>query len=241
MSNRRSFIKTVAITTAGIGLIKPGEILAFQGQTPPFTLPPLPYSTNALEPFIDKQTMEIHHGKHHKAYVDNLNKGIADFELAKGKSLEQLLASSSLMTSLIRNNAGGHYNHSLFWELLTPPTGQEPKENFRILANSAFGSLDKFKEEFAKAATQRFGSGWAWALVSNGKLVIRSTPNQDNPLMDLAESKGYPILALDVWEHAYYLKYQNLRTDYIKAFWNIINWDTVEKRIGEAKNFKTNY
>ena len=196
-----------------------------------FELPSLPYPVDSLEKAIDKLTMEIHHGKHHKAYVDNLNKAIADNALAPGKSLEELLGIISKLPPAIRNNGGGHYNHSLFWELLSPAQNQLPGNKFSALVNSSFGSFDKFKEEFTKAAMQRFGSGWAWAIVKDGKLVVSSTPNQDNPLMDLAEVKGVPILCLDVWEHAYYLKYQNLRADYVKAFWFIVNWGKVESLI----------
>ena len=192
----------------------------------PFTLPALPYAFDALEPHIDKMTMEIHHDRHHKAYVDNLNKAVG----STTKSLEELLATISTQPVAVRNNGGGHWNHSFFWQLLAPATGKQPSAALLVQIQKDFGSLDNLKLEFAKAATSRFGSGWAWLLVKDGKLVISSTPNQDNPLMDVAEVKGKPILALDVWEHAYYLKYQNKRADYIAAFWNVVNWDFVSQQ-----------
>ncbi len=192
----------------------------------PFTLPALPYAFDALEPHIDKLTMEIHHDRHHKAYVDNLNKAVG----ASTKSLEELLATVSAQPVAVRNNGGGHWNHSFFWQLLAPATGKQPSAELLAQIQKDFGSLENLKAEFGKAATSRFGSGWAWLLVKDGKLVISSTPNQDNPLMDVAEVKGKPILALDVWEHAYYLKYQNKRADYINAFWNVVNWDFVSQQ-----------
>jgi Fe-Mn family superoxide dismutase len=191
----------------------------------PFTLPALPYSFDALEPHIDKLTMEIHHDRHHKAYVDNLNKAVG----TSTKSLEELLATISTQPVAVRNNGGGHWNHSFFWQLLAPASGKQPSPALLAQIQKDFGSLDNLKAEFGKAATSRFGSGWAWLIVKDGKLVISSTPNQDNPLMDVAEVKGRPILALDVWEHAYYLKYQNKRAEYIAAFWNVVNWDFVSQ------------
>jgi superoxide dismutase, Fe-Mn family len=179
-----------------------------------FTLPSLPYATDALEPNIDKQTMEIHHGKHHQAYVDNLNKAIAGTE-NENKSLEELVKVAGTLSPAIRNNGGGHWNHSFFWTILGPNAGGEPT-----------GKL---------ADATRFGSGWAWLLVKDGKLEVSSTPNQDNPLMDVAEVKGTPILGVDVWEHAYYLKYQNRRPEYIDAFYNVVDWNEVERRYNEAK------
>ena len=190
-----------------------------------FQLPPLPYSNNALEPHFDAQTMEIHHDRHHAAYVTNLNAAIENQAGIKDMSIEQLMANISKMSTAIRNNGGGHYNHSLFWKLLSPTGGGAPKGALAEDIQITFGSFDKFKDEFSRAATTRFGSGWAWLVVAAGKLVISSTANQDNPLMDIAEIKGVPVLALDVWEHAYYLKYQNKRADYINAFWNLVNWD----------------
>ena len=230
MNKRRSFLKGMAAASA-LAVVAPDISIWAQNTTPAFSLPVLPYPTDALEPFIDKMTMEIHYGKHHKAYVDNLNKAIVDNDKTKDRNLDFLMSIAGQLPPAVRNNAGGHYNHSLFWTLLAPAKGQQPGSKFMEMVNASFGSLDKFKEEFAKAGMQRFGSGWVWAIIKNNKLLISSTPNQDNPLMDVAESKGYPILALDVWEHAYYLKYQNLRADYIKAFWNVVNWNEVEKRI----------
>jgi Fe-Mn family superoxide dismutase len=188
-----------------------------------FSLPALPYAFDALEPHIDRLTMEIHHDRHHKAYVDNLNKALP----GTNKSIEEILASVSSQPVAVRNNGGGHWNHSFFWNVLAPAKGSKPSATLAKQIDTDFGSFDAFKAEFAKAATSRFGSGWAWLIKKDGKLVISSTPNQDNPLMDLAEVKGQPILALDVWEHAYYLKYMNKRADYIAAFWNLVNWDFV--------------
>jgi len=195
-----------------------------------FELPALPYASDALEPNIDKATMEIHHGKHHQAYVDNLNKAIAGTE-AEGKTIEEILANISSYAPAVRNNGGGHYNHSLFWTVLGPNGGGEPTGELAEAINETFGSFEDFKKKFAEAGATRFGSGWAWLSISSeGKLQVSSTPNQDNPLMDVAEVKGTPILGLDVWEHAYYLKYQNKRPDYIAAFWNAVNWSAVAER-----------
>jgi Fe-Mn family superoxide dismutase len=188
-----------------------------------FSLPSLPYAFDALEPHIDRLTMEIHHDRHHKAYVDNLNKALP----GTTKTLEEILGSVSSQPVAVRNNGGGHWNHSFFWNVLAPAKGSKPSAALAKQIDTDFGSFEAFKAEFAKAATSRFGSGWAWLIKKEGKLVISSTPNQDNPLMDLAEVKGQPILALDVWEHAYYLKYMNKRADYIAAFWNLVNWDFV--------------
>lgn len=199
-----------------------------------FELPNLPYAHDALEPHFDTLTMQIHHGKHHNAYVTNLNAAVAGTE-NEGKSLIELLANVSKFSPAIRNNGGGHFNHSLFWTLLSPNGGGEPTGEVGEAIVSTFGSYEKFKEEFTKVATTRFGSGWAWLSVVDGKLVISSTPNQDNPLMDVAEVKGTPILGLDVWEHAYYLHYQNRRPDYISAFYNLINWDEVNRLYTAAK------
>ena len=190
-----------------------------------FTLPALPYAPDALEPHIDKQTMEIHHGKHHQAYVDNLNKAIAGTE-HENKSLEQLIASAGKISPAVRNNGGGHWNHSFFWELLSSK-GNKPSGKLADAINSTFGSLEALQEKINTAGATRFGSGWAWLIVKDGKLEVTSTPNQDNPLMDVAEVKGTPVLGIDVWEHAYYLKYQNKRPDYLKAFWNVVNWKKV--------------
>jgi Fe-Mn family superoxide dismutase len=201
----------------------------------PFELAPLPYANNALEPHFDALTMEIHHDRHHGTYVTNLNNAVAADSKLANKTLEELMANISQYALVVRNNGGGHYNHSLFWKLLKPNGGGNPTGPLADAINDAFGSFDKFKEEFAKAAVSRFGSGWAWLVYSNGKLVISSTPNQDNPLMDVAEVKGFPILALDVWEHAYYLKYQNKRADYINAFWNLVNWEEANILYAAAK------
>lgn len=204
-----------------------------------FTLPALPYAFNALEPYIDARTMEIHHGKHHAAYVNNLNAAIQGTEW-ENKSLEEILANVSKLSVAVRNNGGGHWNHTMFWEIMTPhgaSTGS-PTGALADAINGTFGSFDKFKEEFTKAATTRFGSGWAWLCVSAKGLEICSTANQDNPLMDIEVAKGCggkPILGLDVWEHAYYLNYQNRRPDYINAFYNIVNWEEVAKRFAAAK------
>ena len=200
-----------------------------------FTLPPLPYANNALEPHFDAQTMEIHHDRHHNAYVTNLNKVVSENNVLATKTMEELMANVSQYPAAVRNNGGGHYNHSLFWKILKPNGGGNPTGALGDAITLTFGSFDKFKEEFAAAATSRFGSGWAWLIVSQGKLKITSTPNQDNPLMDVAEVKGVPVLALDVWEHAYYLKYQNKRPDYIAAFWNLINWDEANINFATAE------
>ncbi len=198
-----------------------------------FTLPALPYAHDALEPHIDKQTMEIHHGKHHQAYVDNLNKAITGTE-HENKSLEELVASAGKISPAVRNNGGGHWNHSFFWEILGPKTSA-PSGALADAINSTFGSLEALQEKISTAGATRFGSGWAWLIVRDGKLEVTSTPNQDNPLMDVAEVKGTPILGIDVWEHAYYLKYQNKRPDYLKAIWNVINWDKVAEHFKAAK------
>jgi len=199
-----------------------------------FELPALPYATNALEPNIDQATMEIHHGKHHNAYVTNLNNAIKGTD-AESLSIEDICKNISKYTPAIRNNGGGHYNHSLFWTILGPNAGGAPTGDLAAAIDKAFGSFDAFKEQFAAAGVTRFGSGWAWLVVANGELKITSTPNQDNPLMDVAEVKGAPILGLDVWEHAYYLKYQNRRPDYIAAFWNAVNWSKVASLYSAAK------
>ena len=203
-----------------------------------FTLPALPYAHDALEPHIDKQTMEIHHGKHHQAYVDNLNKAIAGTP-NEGKSLEELVAKAGAISPAVRNNGGGHWNHSFFWEILGPKAGGKPSGKLGDAINEAFGNFEAFQEKFNAAGTTRFGSGWAWLIVKDGKLEVTSTPNQDNPLMDVAEVKGTPILGVDVWEHAYYLKYQNKRPDYLKAIWNAIDWKKVNERYEAAAKQKS--
>jgi Fe-Mn family superoxide dismutase len=198
-----------------------------------FKLPELNYPYNALEPWIDATTMEIHHSKHHNAYVTNLNKAL-EGNPAMEYTLEKLMSEISKFPAAVRNNGGGHYNHSFFWKLMAPKQGKAPTGELSDAINSAFGSFDKFKEAFSNAGATRFGSGWAWLIKKNGKLEVCSTPNQDNPIMDVAEVKGAPLLALDVWEHAYYLKYQNKRPDYIAAWWNTINWDEVTKLFKSA-------
>jgi Fe-Mn family superoxide dismutase len=198
-----------------------------------FELPKLTYEYTALEPNIDARTMEIHHSKHHQAYVTNLNNAIAGTD-AENLSIEDICKNISKYPAPVRNNGGGHFNHSLFWKVIGPNAGGSPSGKLLEAINADLGGMDKFKEEFTKAATTRFGSGWAWLCVKEGKLCVCSTPNQDNPLMDIAECKGTPILGLDVWEHAYYLHYQNRRPDYIGAFWNVVNWAEVEKMYTEA-------
>jgi Fe-Mn family superoxide dismutase len=198
-----------------------------------FEIPKLSYEYTALEPHIDAKTMEIHHGKHHQAYVTNLNNAVKG-TAAENMSLMEILGSISKLTPAIRNNGGGHYNHSLFWTIMGPNAGGEPTGALNDAIVATFGSFAAFKEQFASAGATRFGSGWAWLIVHDNKLVITSTPNQDNPLMDIAEVKGTPILGLDVWEHAYYLHYQNRRPDYIGAFWNVVNWSKVSELFAEA-------
>ncbi|RYD97469.1 MAG: superoxide dismutase [Sphingobacteriales bacterium] len=195
------------------------------------TLPALPYAFDALEPHIDALTMEIHHDRHHKAYVDNLNKAIEGTD-AENLSLTDLMATISKYPAAVRNNGGGHFNHTLFWEILSN-NGSKPSEQLAA-AIETLGGMDALKEKLSAAGATRFGSGWAWLIVKDGKLDVTSTPNQDNPLMDVAEIKGTPVLGIDVWEHAYYLKYQNKRPDYLSAIWNVINWEEVSKRYDAA-------
>jgi Fe-Mn family superoxide dismutase len=202
----------------------------------PFSLPALPYAPDALEPYIDRMTMEIHHGKHHGAYVNNLNKAVESASQLAGKTVEELLANNCSIVpenirTAVRNNGGGHINHSMFWQIMAPKAGGQPGGKLAEAIKSAFGSFDSFKEKFTAAAVGRFGSGWAWLVTHNGKLDIYSTANQDSPVM---EGK-YPVMGLDVWEHAYYLKYQNRRPDYIAAWWNVVNWAEIERRFASAK------
>lgn len=199
-----------------------------------FELPKLPYDFNALEPHIDARTMEIHHGKHHQAYVTNLNNAIAGTP-AETMSIEAICRTISTLPVAVRNNGGGHYNHDLFWKIMKPGGGGQPVGALADAINTTFGNFEEFKSKFAAAGATRFGSGWSWLLVgADKKLAICSTPNQDNPLMDIAEVKGTPIMGLDVWEHAYYLHYQNRRPDYIAAWWNVVNWDEISRRFQEA-------
>lgn len=200
-----------------------------------FVLPDLPYAYDALEKSIDARTMEIHHTGHHGTYINNCNAAIAGTEW-DDKSIEELMANVSKLPVAVRNNGGGHYNHSLFWQILSPNGGGKPKGDLLSDIEASFGSFEQFREKFSTAAATRFGSGWAWLIVDGeGKLRICSTPNQDNPIMDIAEVKGTPVLGLDVWEHAYYLRYQNRRVDYINAFWDVVNWDEVARRYAAVK------
>jgi superoxide dismutase, Fe-Mn family len=200
-----------------------------------FNLEPLPYANDALEPYFDAQTMEIHHDRHHQAYVTNLNAAIAGTDL-ENDTLEELLAKISTLPAPVRNNGGGHWNHLFFWNSLSGKSVKEPVGELATAIDAKFGSFSAFKDEFKKACIGRFGSGWAWLVVKEGgELAITSTPNQDNPLMDIAEVKGYPVIGLDVWEHAYYLKYQNKRPDFVEAFWNVIDWSVAETRYQESK------
>ena len=201
-----------------------------------FTLPPLPYAPAALEPVIDTMTMELHHGKHQQAYVDKLNEGVAADASLQSLTLEQIVAKAGSLPPLVRNNAGGHWNHSLFWQLMAAPgTGGEPSGALKDQIAADFGSMDSMQEKFNAAGVGRFGSGWAWLIWSGGKLAISSTPNQDNQMMDAAEVKGAVVLGNDVWEHAYYLKHQNRRPDYLKGWWQVVNWSEASRRFEAAK------
>ena len=236
--NKRTFLKTSALATAA-ALVNPFKLISNTltpdlGAAEPFVpgnfeLPALPYAPDALEPHIDKMTMEIHHGRHHNAYVSNLNKGV-DGTAYANMNIEQILEAVKSGDAAVRNNGGGHYNHTLFWKLMKPNGGGAPAGRMADFINAKFGSFDQLKAQFNAAAAGRFGSGWAWLCVNRkGELFITSTPNQDNPLMRKIAKKdyGFPILGIDVWEHAYYLKYQNRRGDYVGAFWNVVNWDEV--------------
>lgn len=226
--NRSEFLKLTLGASAGLLAFRSFGFSA--GQTEgPFKLAPLPFDAAALEPHIDKMTMEIHHGKHHKAYVDNLNKAVAGTDMAR-MDIDALVKSVHAGTpAAVRNNAGGHWNHTFFWNILGPNAGGAPKGALAAAINKKFGSFDTFKTEWGKAATARFGSGWVWLIKSGNDIEIVTTPNQDNPLMALAEKKGTPVMGLDVWEHAYYLKYQNRRPEYVTAVWNVFDWDKIGK------------
>lgn len=238
-TTRRNFLHTAALvgagsmlaSGAGAGLLK--KISSDVNPENGFSLPSLPYGYDALEPSIDKQTMELHHDKHHQAYVTNLNKALHEVnwnKTADMNALEDICKKVSGYSTAVRNNAGGHFNHSLFWTLMKPAGGGSPTGGLSDAINSTFTSLENFKSSFSDKAKSVFGSGWAWLVVgSDKKLSVGSTPNQDNPLMDISEFKGTPILGLDIWEHAYYLKYQNKRPDYISAWWNVVNWDEVSR------------
>lgn len=229
--SRRDFIRTAGLATIGAVMVSPVMAEAMKHGDPNFSLAPLPYAYDALEPHIDALTMEIHHSRHHKAYVDNLNKLCSDHHVHES-NLETILMNVSRLPAGIRNNGGGHWNHTFFWNIMKPNGGGVPKGKAAEAINAAFGDFEKFKTTFNDAAKSRFGSGWAWLVrTTEGKLVIGSTPNQDNPLMDVSELRGTPVLGLDVWEHAYYLKYQNKRPDYINAWWNLINWDAVASKL----------
>ncbi|MFO7617139.1 MAG: superoxide dismutase [Bacteroidales bacterium] len=199
-----------------------------------FKLPELPYAYDALEPYFDARTMEIHHSKHHAAYTNNLNNVIAGTD-AENRTIEEIFAKVSSYPVGVRNNGGGYYNHNIFWTILSPKGGGKPEGELLKAIERDFGSFEAFREKFSTAAATRFGSGWAWLTVADGKLTVSSSPNQDNPLMDISEVKGTPILNIDVWEHAYYLHYQNRRQDFIEAFWSIVNWDEVSRRFAEAR------
>ena len=239
---KRKFLKTGTIITLGTiaaplssceSSSQEGGSEVSKASLTEFTLPDLPYAQNALEPYIDAQTMGIHHGKHHAGYVRKLNAALEGNALA-GKDLATIVSSVAATDTGVRNNGGGHFNHSLFWKVMKPGGGNAPEGTLGEAISSAFGSYDSFKEEFSKAAATRFGSGWAWLSADQGgKLFVSSTPNQDNPMMSFVEQKGTPILGIDVWEHAYYLNYQNRRTEYIDNFFNIINWEAV------AENFSS--
>ncbi|HPY62909.1 MAG TPA: superoxide dismutase [Kiritimatiellia bacterium] len=217
--------------TGLIGLAAIGLAAAASGQgAPALVFEPLPYAYDALEPYIDAQTMEIHYSKHHQAYFNNLVKAVAGTEM-EGKAVEALFPEISKLPVAVRNNGGGHWNHTFFWNSMAPNAGGTPEGALLAAIEKSFGSFDEFKKQFEAAAVGRFGSGWAWLAVdANGSLFVSSTPNQDNPLMDVVEKRGTPILGVDVWEHAYYLKYQNLRASYVSAFWNVVNWPEVAKR-----------
>jgi superoxide dismutase, Fe-Mn family len=235
-----TYIKTLNIMNHSMYLKSLSLVLVFfvassfsgqqTGQKVAFELPKLPYAYDALEPHIDAKTMEIHHSKHHAAYVNNLNAALANLS-EKPSSLEAIQKNISKYSTAVRNNGGGHFNHSLFWEVVSPKGGGKPEGKLAEMINKDFGSFESFKETFAKAALGQFGSGWAWLIVQDGKLKVTATPNQDNPLMDVVEEKGQPLLAIDVWEHAYYLKYQNKRADYVNAFWNVVDWKKVAARL----------
>ena len=246
MSERREFLKKSALFSLGTlatSIVSTEKMQALENLSyEPFlaeeyTLPALPYAYDALEPFIDKQTMELHHDKHHQAYVTNLNKALQTVK-QKPSSLEDLMKNITSYDMAVRNNGGGHYNHSLFWTLMKPNKNSQqndPEGKIADAIGASFGSVDEFKKQFNDAAAKRFGSGWAWLVADGGKLKITSTPNQDNPLMPVAEVKGTPLLALDVWEHAYYLKYQNKRADYINSWWNVVNWTKVNELFSAVK------
>lgn len=236
--NKRSFIKT---SLAGIGGLISYPLLAkgrsfniFKGDEPKeFKLPELPYAYDDLEPFIDRKTLLVHHSMHHAAYTKKFNTAVKEAGII-GKNAREILKEVSKYPASVKNNGGGYLNHKLYWKMMSPKGGGKPEGELLDAINRDFGTFENFKKEFSNAAKQLFGSGWTWLIVSDGKLVVTSTANQDNPIMDIAEVKGFPIFCIDVWEHAYYLKYQNRRADYIDAFWNIVNWDMVSKKFKQA-------
>lgn len=247
--SKRNFLGFLAAVPVGLAALKSlggdlGLVSSAQAAAPaasadapagPFTLPALPYPAGALTRAIDKQTMELHHGKHHKAYIDNLNKEVAKDSSLNGKTIEDIIANVSKYPPAVRNNGGGHWNHSFFWTVMTPQKTDIPAE-LSAAIDDAFGSLDAFKKKFEESGAKQFGSGWAWLIVNtSGKLEITTTPNQDNPLMDDAKVKGTPILGNDVWEHAYYLRYQNKRADYLKAWWDVVDWKRVSELYAQAR------
>ncbi|MGZ3866925.1 MAG: superoxide dismutase [Bacteroidia bacterium] len=247
MDSRRKFLKKSALLSLGGiagNIISEEKLQAMENISGEnllvenFTLAPLPYAFDSLEPFIDKQTMELHHDKHHAAYVTNLNKALETTKHPAVSSLEDIFSNITSFTDGVRNNAGGHYNHTLFWTLMKENKDAKanlPSGKIADAINATFTSFDEFKKQFADAGMKRFGSGWAWLVVENGKLKITSTANQDNTLMSNAETKGKPVLALDVWEHAYYLKYENKRADYINNWWNVVNWDKANELLEKSK------
>ena len=240
--SKRTFLSYLAATPlvlSALHYISPVKFAHAAADAPktsgPFTLPKLPYAANALEKAIDTQTMELHHGKHHQAYVDKLNDEVAKSPALKDKTLEQIIGEISKYPAPVRNNAGGHWNHTFFWNIMTSDATQ-PSAALKLAIESAFGSMDEFKKKFEEAGTKQFGSGWVWLIVNaGGKLEIISTPNQDNPLMDDAKIPGTPVLGNDVWEHAYYLRYFNKRADYLKSWWNVVNWNAVSEHYAKAK------
>jgi Fe-Mn family superoxide dismutase len=236
--DKRTFLKSVFLGSAGIlaaGLnSKLKAAISRKKWNGEFLLPELPYAYNALEPYIDARTMELHHSKHHAAYTDKFNAAVKEAGLT-GKTAVEILKEVSKCPAAIRNNGGGYLNHKLFWKMLAPAAGQQPSKELMEALNRDFGSFDQFREKFNASAKSVFGSGWTWLVLDGEKLKITATPNQDSPIMDIVTDKGYPLLCIDVWEHAYYLKYQNRRAEYIDAFWNVINWDFVSQRYTVGK------
>lgn len=233
--DKRTFLKTSLLAGAGAMFLSKSEIISGATLNPgngsdplPFPQMPLPYAYDALEPYIDAKTMEIHYSKHHAAYTKNFNDAVVNLKIPSGNIVE-IFRNTSKYPAVIRNQGGGYFNHMLFWEIMAPKAGGEPSGELATRINKDFGSFAKFKEDFSKAAAGVFGSGWAWLIERDGKLEIVTLPNQDNPLMDIAPVKGKPVMFLDVWEHAYYLKHQNRRPEYIEAFWNVVNWKKAEE------------